>query len=103
MEAFADLDTVAASAAWQCLETYRQQELRSRLRSIVDALRAEAVALEHLSVSGGNSDRVRAGLLRLATRGITDPDRAAHHRSMLVDWVRAVGRSARPAAGAIAA
>ena len=68
VEALADLDAVAAPNAWAALEQYLQQRVRDRLRRVVEALIAEAQAIQRMLDGGRDLAEVRNALLRLRGR-----------------------------------
>ncbi|MHA7209546.1 hypothetical protein [Arthrobacter sp. MDT1-65] len=68
IEALADLDTVAAPAAWASMEVYLREQVRSRLAGIVSGLVAEAAVLEGRAASGRDIRSVRRDVLRLRQR-----------------------------------
>lgn len=68
VEALADLDAVAAPAAWASLEEYLQHRLRERLAGVVGSLTQEARALERMAASGRDADAIRRGVLVLRHR-----------------------------------
>ena len=68
VEALADLDAVAAPNAWAALEQYLQQRVRDRLRRVVEALIAEAQAIQRMLDGGQDLAEVRNALLRLRGR-----------------------------------
>lgn len=66
--ALADLETVAAPAAWEALERYLQHQVRTRLIDVTRSLRAEAAAVARMSGNGAHAQEIRAALLRLRAR-----------------------------------
>ena len=68
VRALADLDTVAAPAAWEALEHYVGRQVRSSLTGVIASLEGEAAALQAQVDTGHPADDVRRGLLRLRTR-----------------------------------
>lgn len=68
VDALADLDIVAAPAAWAGLEQYLRLRVRDRLAAIVAALRTEAAQLDTATAAGLDQAPLRARLLRLRHR-----------------------------------
>jgi hypothetical protein len=68
VESLADLDAVAAPAAWAGLEEYLQRRLREPLRAAVDGLALEAATAEAAVVAGGDPAGARRRVLDLRRR-----------------------------------
>ncbi len=66
--ALADLDAVAAPAAWAMLEEYLRMRLRQRLLASVQALATEGSVVAALADTGEPADVVRARMLALRRR-----------------------------------
>lgn len=68
IDALADLETVAAPAAWEALERYLQHRVRARLGEVARAVQAEAAALARMFEAGRPLDDIRRAVLRLRAR-----------------------------------
>jgi hypothetical protein len=68
IDALADLDAVAAPAAWAGLEDYLRLRLREPLRAAVAGLAVEAVSLEAALAGGGDLAGARRRVLDLRQR-----------------------------------
>ncbi len=64
-EALADLDAIAAPAAWASLEDYLRLRVRQRLTATVADLTQEAAAAARALATGADQEDVRARVLRL--------------------------------------
>ena len=94
VDALADLDVVAAPAAWASLEDYLQRGIRDRLSGLVAALAPEARALDRAAAAGADPAAVRRGVLRLRERYV-------QAETVLDFYGDAVNTRTNPATGAL--
>lgn len=68
IDALGDLETVASPQAWEALERYLHDRLRSRLRAVTQDLSVEAASVAAMAEGGGDPARIRAASLMLRSR-----------------------------------
>jgi len=67
VDALADLDTIAAPAAWEALERYLHHRVRGRLAELARAVQTKADDVARMFDAGRSADEIRLALLQLRT------------------------------------
>lgn len=68
IDALGDLETVASPAAWESLEQYLHDQVRSRLTALTGSLSGEAMAVALMVDAGRDPTQIRQAVLRLRSR-----------------------------------
>lgn len=68
IDGLADLEAVAAPAAWDSIEQYLQLKVRSRLAEVARSLQAESLAVARMFQAGRGEQEIRQAVLALRSR-----------------------------------